>query len=146
MPDAILDRSRRPNHSPTKISNEIVQALLDVCDKHPFWGPRKLIYLVSNKHPAWQLPAESTVALILKRHAYIKKRRPRLKHYHPDRPLTNISHPNHVWTADFKTQDGLYCYPLTIADGYSRYLFSIKGMLSPLQKSVKTVFRDLFEA
>lgn len=149
MPDAVLDRSRRPYHSPTKISDEIVQAFLDVRDKHPFWGPRKLIYLVTNKHPDWKLPAESTVALILKRNGYIKKRRKRMKRYHPGRPLTNISHSNHVWTADFKghfkTQDGLYCYPLTIADGFSRYLFSIEGMLSPLQKSVKSVFKDLFE-
>lgn len=149
MPDAVLDRSRRPYNSPTKISDEIVQAFLNVRDKHPFWGPRKLIYLVSNKHPDWKLPAESTVALILKRNGYIKKRRKRMKRYHPGRPLTNISYSNHVWTADFKghfkTQDGLYCYPLTIADGYSRYLFSIEGMLSPLQKSVKSVFKGLFE-
>lgn len=107
------------------------------------------MHLVSKRHPDWQLPAESTVALILKRHGYIKPKRKRLKRYHPGRPLTVMSHANKVWTADFKghfkTLDGQYCYPLTIADGYSRFLFSIEGMLSPLQRPVNAVFKRLFE-
>ncbi len=148
-PDALFDLSRRPHHSPKKTADEIVQALLDVRDKHPFWGPRKLLCLVADKHPDWVLPAESTVALILKRNGYIKSKRKRIKRYHPGRPLTVMTRPNEVWTADFKghfkTLDGLYCYPLTIADGYSRYLFSIDSMLAPLQKPVKTVFKRLFE-
>jgi transposase InsO family protein len=148
-PDALFELSKRPHHSPNMTADEVVQALLTVRDKHPFWGPRKLLCLVAAKHPEYDLPAESTVALILKRHGYIKPRRKRIKRYHPGRPLTMMTHPNVVWTADFKghfkTLDGLYCYPLTIADGYSRYLFSIDGMLSPLQKPVKTVFKSLFE-
>ena len=63
--------------------------------------------------------------------------------------MTEIKESNTVWTADFKGQfktlDGKYCYPLTIADGYSRYLFSCKGMLSPSYKPVKSVFKQLFE-
>ena len=149
MPDAIFDLSKRPHNSPAKTADEIVQALLKVRDKHPFWGPRKLLNLVEKKHPDWTLPAESTVALILKRNGYIKPRRKRTRRHHPGRPLAEMIRPNQVWTADFKgqfkTQDGLYCYPLTVADGFSRYLFAIDGMLSPLQKPVKTVFKRLFE-
>ena len=149
IPDAIFNLSRRPHHSPTQTPDEIVQAILKMRDKHPFWGPRKLLHLVAKKHPDWILPAESTAALILKRNDRIKPRRKRTKRHHPGRPLTVISRPNEVWTADFKghfkTQDGLYCYPLTIADGHSRYLFSIDGMLSPMQKPVRTVFKRLFE-
>jgi putative transposase len=148
-PDALFDLSRRPHHSPTRTSDEVVRLLLSVRDKHPFWGPRKILCVISEQYPELTLPAESTVALILKRNGYIKPRRKRIKRYHPGRPLTVITRPNEVWTADFKghfkTQDGLYCYPLTIADGHSRYLFSIDGMLSPLQKPVKTVFKYLFE-
>ena len=148
-PDALSDRSRRPHHSPTRISDEIVQLLLAVRDKHPFWGPRKILCLVAKSYPDLILPAESTVALILNRNGYIKPRRKRIKRYHPGRPLTVITRPNEVWTADFKghfkTRDGLYCYPLTIADGHSRYLFSIAGMLSPRHRSVKSIFKGLFE-
>jgi len=94
-------------------------------------------------------PSSTSVALILKRNGYIKPRRKRIKRYHPGRPLTVMPRPNEVWTADFKgqfkTQDGLFCYPLTVADGYNRYLFCVEGMLSPLQQPVKTVFKRLFE-
>ena len=42
--------------------------------------------------------------------------------------------PNGTWTADFKgefkTRNGVYCYPLTIVDGYSRYLLACQGLLS----------------
>ena len=83
IPDAIFDLSRRPHHSPTQTPDEIVQAILKMRDKHPFWGPRKLLHLVAKKHPDWILPAESTAALILKRNGYIKPRRKRTKRHHP---------------------------------------------------------------
>ncbi|MGH8573292.1 MAG: integrase core domain-containing protein, partial [Gammaproteobacteria bacterium] len=47
---------------------------------------------------------------------------------HPGRPPAPRDAPNAVWTADFKGQfrlgAGSRCYPLTIADGYSRMLLS----------------------
>ena len=148
-PDALFEVSRRPHSSPNKTADDVVETLLEIRDKHPFWGPRKLLCLAAKRHPEWKLPAPSTVALILKRNGYIKPRRKRTRRYHPGRPLTLMSEANEVWTADFKghfkMQDGLYCYPLTIADGYSRYLFSCHGMLSLHQQPVKAVFKRLFE-
>ena len=42
--------------------------------------------------------------------------------------------PNAVWTMDFKgefkTGDGAYCYPLTVVDGFSRYLLGCQGQSS----------------
>ncbi len=39
-----------------------------------------------------------------------------------------------VWTIDFKgqfrTQDGIYCYPLAVVDGFSRCLLVCKGLSS----------------
>jgi hypothetical protein len=56
--------------------------------------------------------------------------------------------PNAVWTTDFKgefkTRDGIYCYPLTIADGYSRYLLACHGLPSTATAGVQPVFRQLF--
>lgn len=148
-PDALFEVSRRPHSSPNKTTEDVVETLLDIRDKHPYWGPRKLLCLAAKKHPDWKLPAPSTVALILKRNGYIKPRRKRTRRYHPGRPLTVMSKANEVWTADFKghfkMKDGLYCYPLTIADGYSRYLLTCRGMLSLHQQPVKAVFKRLFE-
>jgi len=56
--------------------------------------------------------------------------------------------PNAVWTADFKghfrTRDSLYCYPLTIVDGFSRYLLACKALPSTEHASVQPVFERLF--
>ena len=55
-----------------------------------------------------------------------KKRRRSGKLGHPGKPLTPMDEPNAVWTVDFKGQfkmrNGRYCYPLTIQDGFSRFL------------------------
>ena len=57
--------------------------------------------------------------------------------------------PNDIWTADFKGQfktlDGIYCYPLTVMDGFSRFILSCKGMNGPKQELVKKAFSRLFE-
>jgi putative transposase len=146
---SLEEYSRRPHNLPNETNPEIIESLLEVRDKHPSWGPRKLLCLISDKYSDRDLPAPSTVALILKRNGYIKPRRKKTRRYHPGRPLTAMTAPNDVWTADFKghfkTRNALYCYPLTIADGYSRYLFSCEGMLSPLQQPVRIVFKRLFK-
>jgi transposase InsO family protein len=56
--------------------------------------------------------------------------------------------PNDLWTADFKgqfrTRDGRYCYPLTIADEHSRYLLACDGLLSTAQVGARGVFERAF--
>jgi hypothetical protein len=63
--------------------------------------------------------------------------------------MSAMSEPNAVWTADFKgqfrTRNGVYCYPLTIADGYSRYLLECRGLGSTSAELSKPVFRRVFE-
>lgn len=57
--------------------------------------------------------------------------------------------PNAVWCADFKGQfktgDGRYCYPLTVTDGYSRYLLACQGLRTTATAQAKPVFARLFQ-
>jgi hypothetical protein len=59
-----------------------------------------------------------------------------------------MTEPNEIWTADFKghfrTGDGMYCYPLTVKDGFSRYLLDVQAFLSPSHQLKKPVFERLF--
>lgn len=148
-PSCLKDRSKKPHHIPNKTPEEVIKDILNIREKHPFWGPKKILWRMGKDHPERQLPARSTVSLILQRNGCIKKKRKKINRSHPGRPMTEIDKPNTVWTADFKGQfktiDGKYCYPLTVADGYSRYLFSCKGMLSPSHMPVKSIFKRLFE-
>ena len=71
---------------------------------------------------------------ILSREGPVPKKRNRRHIGHPGKPCGAILAPNDVWSADFKGQfktgDGIYCYPLTVADGFSRYLLGCQGLLS----------------
>jgi putative transposase len=54
-----------------------------------------------------------------------------------------------VWSADFtgqlKTGDGLSCDPLTVADGYSRFLLGCQALASTRVAEAKPVFTRLFK-
>jgi transposase InsO family protein len=58
------------------------------------------------------------------------------------------AHSNDLWTADFKghfrTRDGIYCYPLTVADQHTRYLLACQGLLSTKGVGVQPIFERLF--
>jgi hypothetical protein len=60
-----------------------------------------------------------------------------------------MSEANAVWTADFKGQfktgDGRYCYPLTVADGFSRFLLACQGLAGTLHEPTRRVFERLFK-
>src|SRR3990172_2219212 len=70
--------------------------------KHPTWGPKKLLEIVSAHHPDWDLPAISTTADLLKRKGLIPPGKRRLRRKHPGCPKTTTKVPNDIWTADYK--------------------------------------------
>jgi putative transposase len=148
-PVGLSDRSRRPAHCPHATSAVIVAALLEVRRHHPTWGAKKLLKIVATQQPTWTLPARSTVCDLLDRAGVIPTARRRTVPAHPGRPLVPMTAPNGTWTADFKgqfkTRNGLYCYPLTIVDGYSRYLLACQGLLSTAIVTARPIFRRLFQ-
>jgi hypothetical protein len=78
----------------------------------------------------------------------VPKQRSRRRIGHPGKPTSSILAPNDLWSADykgqFKTGDGRYCYPLTVADGFSRYLLGCQGLNSTAVAEAKPVFTRLF--
>lgn len=56
--------------------------------------------------------------------------------------------PNQIWTIDFKGQfrmrNGVYCYPLTVIDHYSRYLLCCHGLPDVTGAGVKPQLERLF--
>jgi len=149
-PAGLEDRSRRPHGSPNATAEEVVQAILEARRRHPSWGARKLLTILTNRHPRWAFPGRSTVCDILSRHGMVPKKRRRRHIGHPGRPTSSILAPNDVWSADakgqFKTGDGHYCYPLTVADGFSRYLLGCQALASTAVAEAKPVFTRLFQA
>jgi putative transposase len=145
---ALAELSRRPQTCPHAIPAAMVEAVLATRRRHPSWGPRKLLKLLRRRAPRQDWPARSTVADLLRRHGLVDPRRRRRYPGHPGRPLTPMIAPNGIWTADFKGQfktgDGRYCYPLTIQDGFSRYLLACRGLTGTTYAESRPVFERLF--
>jgi len=147
-PAGLEERSRRPRRSPNQTSDAIVTAILDARRRHPSWGGKKLLALLTKQHPRWILPGRSTACDILKRHGMVPRRRQRRRIGHPGKPTSLILAPNDVWSADYKRQfrtgNGRYCYPLTVADGFSRYLLGCQALSSTAVAEARPVFTHLF--
>ena len=144
----LLDRSRAPHHCSHRISDEVARLICAARTRHPSWGPEKLLQWLQPRHPALDWPAVSTAGDLLARRGLVKKKRRRRKYRHPGvvAPFTHQS--NDIWTADFKghfrTRDGIYCYPLTIADQHTRCLLACQGLISTKGIGVRPVFERLF--
>jgi putative transposase len=145
----LSDRSRAPHHRPQRLGDALIELLVAERTAHPFWGARKLLTVLGKRHPRiahW--PAPSTVADLLARRGLVKRRRSRRKPIHPGVVRPDTAAPNDLWTADFKGQfrtgDGQYCYPLTVADQHTRYLLSCHGVLTTKTHVTKPVFERAF--
>jgi len=145
----LSDRSHAPHLIPHKTEGAVESLLLSARKAHPTWGAGKLLATVQKKQPNLDLPSRSTVCAILKRNSLTKARRRRPHLSHPGRPQSSFSAPNELWCADYKgqfrTYDGVYCYPLTITDAKSRYLLACQSHLSPGFYEAKEVFTRAFK-
>ena len=147
-PEGLRDQSRRPSSNPNSTPPELVRAIVEARQRHPSWGAKKLLKILSDKHPRRPWPQRSTVCEILNRHGLVPKKRRRRAIGHPGKPTTLVTAPNDLWCADykgqFKTGDGRYCYPLTVTDDFSRYLLGCQGLLDTSVDGAKPVFTRLF--
>lgn len=127
----------------------MVALLLQARQQHPSWGPEKLLHWLQERHRHVCWPASSTVGAILARHGLVKPRR-RVRRSPPyAEPRVEVGTPNAVWSADFKGQfrtgDRRYCYPLTVLDGFSRYLLLCRGLLNTPTEEGRPLPRWLWE-
>ena len=133
-PLGLCDRSRRPHHSPHATAAELVDTLLALRRRHPLWGATKLLAIAARRDPRAAWPSRSTVCTWLTQHGLVTPRRRRSRSPHaPASRLAPITAVNQVWTTDFKgefrTGNGVYCYPLTLRDGFSRFVLRCDGLL-----------------
>lgn len=149
-PDGLWERSHAPQRAANRTPDEVEQAIVQCRLRHPSWGPKKLLWTLQKRQPQLELPSRTTVAEILKRNDLVlAKKRPRPVG-HPGRPSMAVNKPNDCWSVDFKGQfrtgDGVYCYPLTVTDNHSRYLLACQGLpgtlLEPTQAMLTKVFKE----
>lgn len=151
-PAALADASHAPKQPAHQLARDVREAILALREAHPTWGARKLKARLAQQHPTTAWPAASTITEVCKRAGLIAPRRRRdPAHTRWATPhLTTPDAPNRVWATDFKgefrLQSGHYCYPLTVTDGYSRYLLACEALGSTAFVGAQACFTALFQA
>ena len=147
-PDGLLERSHRPHCCPHATEPHILEAAFELRRHRPRWGAAKILGRLLEVHPDWSLPAPQVLHRHFLREGLVNKLRRRRKPSHPGRPTAPFDAPNSIWSADFKGQfktlDGVYCYPLTVQDGFSRYLLACQGLAGTTYAGSRLVFTRLF--
>jgi transposase InsO family protein len=143
------EQSRRPENSPTRTDQELVDELLAIKKKYPDFGPAKLVELLEERRSGKHVMAVSTAGRILAGHGRVKKRRTRGPSAgRIDHTPYTVAGAGDSMTADYKGQfrmgNGELCYPLTIADPFSRYLLWVEAMSSTHMAPAKAAFERVF--
>jgi putative transposase len=144
--EGLRDGSHRPHTCPHAIAPAMVALILETKQSYR-WGARK-VRGVLHTRGVKDLPSRATIHRILERHGRVQPRRASRRRSHPGKPDTPLAAPNDMWSTDFKGQfrmgDGQYCYPLTVQDGASRFMFAVTGMLEATTANCLPVFAALF--
>lgn len=144
---ALEERSRRPLTNPRAVPPSIVELVIELRRKHPRWGPRKLLVVLEREYPDLSFPVASTMGGILRSRGMVSKRRRRAPSVGYGDKLGGYDAANAVWCADFKGHfpvGGQRCSPLTISDGFSRFLLRAHALRYTLYRPVRKVFEGAF--
>jgi putative transposase len=141
------ERSRAPRN-PRRIDPVLIGQLVGLKTAYPDRGPEKLVEMMSDREGR-QPMAVSTAEKVLAAYGLVKHRKRRDRVGPPNSaPRLPIVGPGHTMTADhkgyFRLGNGSYCYPLTIADPVSRYLFAIEAQGRPTFEAAWRVFERVF--
>jgi len=141
------DRSHAVAHCPHATDGALVEAIVALRRRFAHLGPRKLLWMLERQAPTTCWPAASTIGDILKRAGLIAPVKRRRRPLDQARSMTPVAAANEEWAADFKgwfrTRDNCRIDPLTITDGYSRFLIEVR-IVAPRIETSQTVFVRAF--
>jgi len=143
----LVDRSHRPHVVPHAVDEKTIEALIALRKRFPLFGPKKMRAWLEKNEPQRQWPAASTIGAVLKTHGLIEERRRRIRTPMPTQPLSMATAPNVLWCTDFKgcfRVGGSYCHPLTLSDGFSRYLLRVQAVAAERFELVRPIYESAF--
>jgi len=144
----LTDRSRRPYRQANQLPLQIETWIVRLKKDYPGWGAPKIRERLRRQYPGLQCPAISTVHAVLDRHGLVTRRK-RRRYRAAGTTLSRPTQPNDLWCADYKGEFMLanrrYCYPLTITDFASRYLFTCEALSTTQERYAISVFERTFK-
>jgi putative transposase len=145
----LMDRSRARHTQEHRVSDFARRLTLEMRTEHSTWGVKKILPRLERRYPWLDLPCQSTAGEILK---HAKLSRPQKRRHRQQGAIGEGAAPgtpNHTWTTDFKGEfrlgNGGLCYPLTIADAFSRYLLCVDCKPGTHTQGAMRSFRRVFD-
>jgi transposase InsO family protein len=146
--EGLKDHSKAPHNRSVLYNREIIDMAIDLKLKKRNWGPKKILAALKAKYPRIEWPCPTRLYEIFKANCLIVPRRLRTR-VPATHPLRECNDSNDVWMADFKgwflTGDGTKCEPLTITDGFSRFLLKCVHTGSKSWEYVWPIFEEAFK-
>jgi transposase InsO family protein len=140
--------SRAPHTHPNETPEELRAMIIETKLRRQKWGPKKVLDCLRREQAQWRWPADSTAGEILKRAGLVRPRKRRRQVAPYSEPFSACAGPNQSWSADFKGDFRLgnsrRCYPLTISDNFSRYLFLCRALERTNTEVVQAWFEWVF--
>jgi transposase InsO family protein len=145
----LIEQSRAPHSGRHWYDPEVVERVLELRAQFPHWGAETILSSLGRDEPDLILPSTSTAQGWLKQAGLVQAVRKQRRHPHPGKPLEQIlDRPNQQWSIDvkgqFRTRDRRECFPLTMADSFSRYLLACQALTSTSFESVWHWLERLF--
>ena len=136
-------RSRRPHHSPRRVSAVMEDQVLAVRTAHPAWGGRKIARRLADLGVC-DVPSAATVTEVLRRHGRLDAAEG-LRHRAFQRFEREA--PNQLWQMDFKGHFAIgsgRCHALTVLDDHCRYALGIRACGDETDRTVRGQLTGLF--
>jgi transposase InsO family protein len=138
----LVERSRRPKTSPTRLAADVEALVCELRRAHPRWGPRRIAHELSKRgiSPA---PGRTTVYRVLTRNNLIEpqeqQHRRKYRRWQRDAPMQ-------LWQLDIMggvfLADCRECKLVTGIDDYSRYMVITQVVVEPSGRAVCQAFTD----
>jgi len=144
----LVERSRAAHGRPNALAGQIRQWILAGREKHPSWGPKKLVAWIERREGLEKLCAVSTAGEILRREGLLHPRQLHRRCTMASVPLAAYAGSNAVWCIDYKgwflLGNGQRCDPLTLTDGFSRYLLRCRACVRVELRETRRVCEAAF--
>ena len=138
----LVERSRAPWSRPLESPPPVVAAVVEMRQRLPDWGARKLHERLRQERPELRVSI-STIHRILHRQGLIRdydRHVPAVKRFEREEP-------NELWQMDFKGPKGFRhrSGPLSVMDDHSRFVLALQHLENARIEAVQRCLRSVFE-
>jgi transposase InsO family protein len=136
----IAEQSRKPHRSPRRTANGLEQQVIEMRQRYPDWGARKLQVMLQRQ--GLELPRNTIHRILLRYDLVRKEQRDAAAWQRFER-----SRPNELWQMDFKGPKGWpqSMGPLSVLDDHSRYLIVLAANGNTQGEPVRVQLEEAFQ-